>query len=240
MLLFIPCNNIRYCYGCIFQYISCYCLSIWDRLTEKDKENFNTSHVTVYLYSLFIAFLYSSFQYISCYCLSLSISGYVPLGLISIHLMLLFICSVYRVVLHNLSISIHLMLLFIISSWNGQTILNVFQYISCYCLSNRQNKRIKTGLISIHLMLLFIGFTQPVIIDKNKFQYISCYCLSKRQCVHFITYLIFQYISCYCLSTNLFVGGLEMTNFNTSHVTVYHSVRAIRKTMLQCKRLVFG
>ena len=98
-----------------FQYISCYCLSDSVKHTFFAKKNFNTSHVTVYqkclqvfavsfhisihLMLLFIPSGWKTvkydnvFQYISCYCLSLSISGYVPLGLISIHLMLLFIVS---------------------------------------------------------------------------------------------------------------------------------------------------
>ena len=77
---------------------------------------------------------------------------------------------------------------------------NIFQYISCYCLSYKCFFGNVWYIISIHLMLLFIGFTQPVIIDKNKFQYISCYCLSN------------------CLAS----FRLLLLHFNTSHVTVYH------------------
>ena len=55
------------------------------------------------------------------------------------------------------------------------------------------------GLISIHLMLLFIrtGILRTTI--KGIFQYISCYCLS-------------------VVSSNVI---LALTDFNTSHVTVY-------------------
>ena len=108
-----PCNNIRYCYGCIFQYISCYCLSNKDLLYQFQVPDFNTSHVTVYrttkevddyerkfqyisCYCLSIPRIrtfsaFSSFQYISCYCLSLPHLPHVFPRIISIHLMLLFI-----------------------------------------------------------------------------------------------------------------------------------------------------
>ena len=119
----------------------------------------------------------------------------------------------------------------------------VFQYISCYCLSNSIQP----------LKSLFV-----------KFQYISCYCLSDLQifllhCLrnfntsHVTVYRfppgftisvnryfntshvtvyhsgldfacdfpLFQYISCYCLSCHLSRLWLQWLHFNTSHVTVY-------------------
>ena len=75
----------------VFQYISCYCLSSRLALVAvfavisihlmllfitfleskiQTKENFNTSHVTVYLNPLLGITFNWSFQYISCYCLS--------------------------------------------------------------------------------------------------------------------------------------------------------------------------
>ncbi len=98
----------------LFQYISCYCLSIRTGKKEQSSYNFNTSHVTVYRqecinYGMTAdAFQYIScyclsqrntikegankqFQYISCYCLSskrINLRGVIH---ISIHLMLLFI-----------------------------------------------------------------------------------------------------------------------------------------------------
>ena len=140
----------------VFQYISCYCLSpshwewppgVWISIHlmllfigvkvsyPSGRENFNTSHVTVYLthYQTGISitiFQYIScyclsllpfrlydpvllFQYISCYCLSNSSDSYDHGTDISIHLMLLFIVSGDNLVPRPTIISIHLMLLFI-------------------------------------------------------------------------------------------------------------------------------
>ena len=58
--------------------------------------------------------------------------------------------------------------------------------------------------------------------STSKFQYISCYCLSvlyKRKKLGTTT---FQYISCYCLSSCSSNRDINTSNFNTSHVTVYH------------------
>ena len=120
-----------------FQYISCYCLSRSLQKVLCLLENFNTSHVTVYLQVFFNV-------RITC--------------LISIHLMLLFICclwqgskTIYPISIHlmllfiffhlfcycmALLISIHLMLLFISIAGKVREELALFQYISCYCLSN--------------------------------------------------------------------------------------------------------
>ena len=97
----------------------------------------------------------------------------------------------------------------------------VFQYISCYCLSNSIQP----------LKSLFV-----------KFQYISCYCLSDLQifllhCLrnfntshvtvypnvprHIAPNVAFQYISCYCLSNYVNYYSYNDYYFNTSHVTVY-------------------
>ena len=100
------------------------------------------------------------------------------------------------------SISIHLMLLFIAErrGWNACGIF-----------------------ISIHLMLLFIYFNSEHSSIHTIFQYISCYCLSfLTNYTHFII----------CISIHLmllFIGSLYssilflLTDFNTSHVTVYQS-----------------
>ena len=114
MLLFIiadyPDGNDHW----IFQYISCYCLSIW-----------NTPSVLPFL----------KFQYISCYCLSPYRCCYNRVSEISIHLMLLFIpkeCfrlqgwsdfnTSHVTVYHGSGVAI--------------PVLTPFQYISCYCLSS--------------------------------------------------------------------------------------------------------
>ena len=55
-----------------------------------------------------------------------------------------------------------------------------------------------------------------------RFQYISCYCLSIKLIIPVPRLEIFQYISCYCLSSLYSSILLRLTDFNTSHVTVYH------------------
>ena len=119
-----------------FQYISCYCLSLFCKVHGRIRIYFNTSHVTVYLLSLpcvyssthisihlmllFIGWQQSirndskKFQYISCYCLSFLLHSESDSFLISIHLMLLFI---------DVAVSLNVPV-----KW--------FQYISCYCLSD--------------------------------------------------------------------------------------------------------
>ena len=108
---------------------------------------------------------------------------------------------------------------------NGEPIeeeQDVFQYISCYCLSETHNSCANTRKISIHLMLLFIWvcfpiFNCPKIISIHLMLLfiLTAYqqgILSTRISIHlmllFITspvpspmvYAKFQYISCYCLS----------------------------------------
>ena len=136
MLLFIDVNEILFGPYVLFQYISCYCLSMIGLAKGDD---------------------HPVFQYISCYCLSSPLASIAVCKFISIHLMLLFIpkekqdnrieqifqyISCYclsdrseSATVSSTDISIHLMLLFITA--------NIIQiYIICQ--------------ISIHLMLLFI------------------------------------------------------------------------------------
>ena len=118
-------------------------------------------------------------------------------------------------------ISIHLMLLFISKGNPIWDEFNIFQYISCYCLSSsfltaksiclyfntshvtvyQQSHTITPhGIqISIHLMLLFIRKRISKNTEQEEFQYISCYCLSNQDHLHVY----------------------PLPHFNTSHVTVY-------------------
>ena len=54
----------------VFQYISCYSLSVKQGNTNTEKYSFNTSHVTLYLVRIVGRLWKSKFQYISCYSLS--------------------------------------------------------------------------------------------------------------------------------------------------------------------------
>ena len=98
----------------IFQYISCYCLSISSVLRKLIAIDFNTSHVTVYLYF----HLQDQLSQVDFNTSHVTVYQYFLLRIhqkthISIHLMLLFIRNVEK--LKNSEIE--------------------FQYISCYCLS---------------------------------------------------------------------------------------------------------
>ena len=119
-----------------------------------------------------------AFQYISCYSLSHSGNRTEDYSGVSIHLMLLFIGKELGYGSSGMWVSIHLMLLFIISKQRNRTCEILFQYISCYSLSemHRVDRKLSRGfntshvtlylrgggslwtfsVVSIHLMLLFI------------------------------------------------------------------------------------
>ena len=142
----------------VFQYISCYCLSASTASASTISSNFTTSHVTVYQWyydSRLFTFIDFNTSHVTVY--PELIQKWTMLKCISIHLMLLFIG------LFNLATK-------------G---CDSFQYISCYCLSytnhcfrlvhihfNTSHVTvylladsfvISINHISIHLMLLFIG-----------------------------------------------------------------------------------
>ena len=77
-------------------------------------------------------------------------------------------------------VSIHLMLLFIGYKIGNYCFFRLFQYISCYSLSQ------------------FLHTFEQI---NWKFQYISCYSLSSVCAFIFMLWIEFQYISCYSLST---------------------------------------
>ena len=100
----------------------------------------------------------------------------------------------------------------------------MFQYISCYSLSNRCFKDCPKTQVSIHLMLLFIYCRTSLLGNIKSFQYISCYSLSEQgertasvRC-RFNT----SHVTLYLLSALLIVQIL--LRFNTSHVTLYQDM----------------
>ena len=97
-------------------------------------------------------------------------------------------------------VSIHLMLLFIGYKIGNYCFFRLFQYISCYSLSQ------------------FLHTFEQI---NWKFQYISCYSLSSVCAFIFMLWIEFQYISCYSLSWILSYEGRKVLGFNTSHVTLY-------------------
>ena len=141
----------------MFQYISCYSLSVAPVVWYVLLWSFNTSHVTLYQENAVKPKCNPLFQYISCYSLSdyekygsvfnasfntshVTLYRYpYPLDnyplLVSIHLMLLFIEQYSSSMSLKNCVSIHLMLLFIVVLNRKCCSLHLFQYISCYSLS---------------------------------------------------------------------------------------------------------
>ena len=142
------------------------------------------------------------FQYISCYCLSRALKKLVNYIIISIHLMLLFIAffRLGQVTCLNFNTSHVTVYPLVLAEWKR---IDIFQYISCYCLSRSWIMGRYYQKISIHLMLLFIEIWKREQNDEGAFQYISCYCLSADSKRPQNCGLLFQYISCYCLSNEL-------------------------------------
>ena len=122
------------------------------------------------------------------------------------------------------------------------SILDSFQYISCYCLSDATIITHFLVSISIHLMLLFIQTdgdyityswhfnTSHVTVYRWMLQtwqdavFISIHLMLLFIGIEFVEISLvckFQYISCYCLSRAREILKLSLIYFNTSHVTVY-------------------
>ena len=114
MLLFISAPGIQRSVHRKFQYISCYCLSY--------AVKYNTPVVI-------------TFQYISCYCLSFC-SSRTALEYKDFNTSHVTVYQYrYLIYLVRIDISIHLMLLFILVHIETTLSIILFQYISCYCLS---------------------------------------------------------------------------------------------------------
>ena len=116
--------------------------------------------------------------------------------------MLLFIQRETEVICSEVPVSIHLMLLFIEVSGVGSAVVEAFQYISCYSLSNCKEYRLykQKGFNTSHVTLYLKSFIR-----------------------HFTRSFWFQYISCYSLSVGSSFSNLSISCFNTSHVTLYQS-----------------
>ena len=179
MLLFIDVNEILFGPYVLFQYISCYCLSMIGLAKGDD---------------------HPVFQYISCYCLSAStasastISSNFNTSHVTVY-QWYYDSRLFTFIDFNTS---HVTVYLLGSAF--APFFFAFQYISCYCLSRKYKivlyfslyfntshvtvylKHVlscKTRLyISIHLMLLFIINPLQDIRIVVGFQYISCYCLS--------------------------------------------------------------
>ena len=185
----------------MFQYISCYSLSIRRKYWRIPGISFNTSHVTLYPKQGAEFQSSHTFQYISCYSLSPCYQ----------HL-----CSPEH--------KFQYISCYSLSEDTFKSLVNpvMFQYISCYSLSSykmiertdkycfntshvtlylsgllrrlkpngcfntshvtlyreRRGRRFHRTGVSIHLMLLFIFTPLQIMLARLAFQYISCYSLS--------------------------------------------------------------
>ena len=120
------------------------------------------------------------FQNISCYCLTNTLLRSIFIANISKHLMLLFNIGVKLNHILLWAISKHLMLLFNTFTRSEPFFVNIFQNISCYCLTGNNDHDRELFLISKHLMLLFNALLPSDGLLANLFQNISCYCLTQR------------------------------------------------------------
>ena len=185
----------------IFQYNSCYCLSLLKRWISPISANFNTTLVIVYLHNATDKIIFEQFQYNSCYCLSMTPETFRMNRHLYFNTTLVI---VYREVYTGISItgiiSIQLLLLFIHKCGHQLLRLWEFQYNSCYCLS---------------------VMPEDVYEQVKKFQYNSCYCLSEWGRCSWYRIGKFQYNSCYCLSGVNFSFAFTFADFNTTLVIVY-------------------
>ena len=206
-----------------FQYITCYSLSFHSKGTSRRKK---------------------MFQYITCYSLStgVKLNDNEGLGFNTSHV------TLYRNV-HSWSwrlciVSIHHMLLFIFFSLEVICTRKLFQYITCYSLS--QVIQFVHVRFSPFQYITCYSLSRPerfiqVVIDL--FQYITCYSLSvvtpstvvstNLVSIHHMLLFItdcektlktlrsFQYITCYSLSQPQPLAAAALAGFNTSHVTLY-------------------
>ena len=163
-----------------FQYISCYSLSPTTPRNWRMQQSFNTSHVTLYR-------------------ILPDKSAFIPFGFNTSHVTLYQNIRLTRIKLSVCFNTSHVTLY----QHDQEDVMQklMFQYISCYSLSQKHQQKRRTKLVSIHLMLLFISFADPDPTSFSRFQYISCYSLSTVEKRLRVCKEMFQYISCYSLST---------------------------------------
>ena len=245
MLLFIEVKDQFGLEASLFQYISCYSLSVCPEPGCNVVVGFNTSHVTLYLQSSLSCRPQTqrfNTSHVTLYPLPEYQPSYNKIRFNTSHVTLyrkgncwiplLYWCfNTSHVTLYHLdfigatlciTVSIHLMLLFI---------TNCSKYCCDCCRFNTSHVTLyhvqieerPSVAVSIHLMLLFIektGEDKPV---KQQFQYISCYSLSKACVFEVDKKGLFQYISCYSLSIVHSGQLFSQSRFNTSHVTLYRN-----------------
>ena len=159
--------------------------------------------------------------------------------------MLLFIQRETEVICSEVPVSIHLMLLFIEVSGVGSAVVEAFQYISCYSLSNCKEYRLykQKGFNTSHVTLYRKPGTAKLPAESSfNTSHVTLYHIrlvrkasADRVSIHLMLLFIgfssnhrysgcqFQYISCYSLSALRVLSMYQKLSFNTSHVTLYPS-----------------
>ena len=142
----------------MFQYITCYSLSTVDSNLCAVSSRFNTSHVTLYLWQQKQVHLWNSFNTSHVTLYHWPIFPGTHYSLVSIHHMLLFICS---------------------RQDSGENVPG-FQYITCYSLSKKRVRK-NTGRILFQYITCYSLSTRYHGWWRRgkRFQYITCYSLSK-------------------------------------------------------------
>ena len=171
----------------VFQYITCYSLSI----DHPKYGQYVWMFQYITCYSLSVCpdvqfFGYKVFQYITCYSLS---------NLQSSKIIVCRSFNTSHVTLYP-------------DGLEEDEYIYLFQYITCYSLSNYNCSRTADSFVSIHHMLLFILAFDTQWLSKFMFQYITCYSLSLDQAGLIFAICLFQYITCYSLSTCAGLQGI--------------------------------
>ena len=148
---------------------------------------------------------------------------------ISIQLLLLFIVILSALFKYWLNFNTTLVTVYRVNT-AGKTLVALFQYNSCYCLSEfifdalEARKDFNTTLVTVYqrsrigCMCPSVNFNTTLVtvypsllrcsVTLLPFQYNSCYCLSLGFVLIYATFKRFQYNSCYCLSLIGIAGEL--------------------------------
>ena len=234
MLLFIEGTKDTIDNSGKFQYISCYSLSGRHSKIRLRSYCFNTSHVTLYRKWIWKR-LWK--------------------GLVSIHLMLLFIfvkCASDAVMRTFQYISCYSLS----TCWKPCISEVKFQYISCYSLSTKKRKLVISlrcfntshvtlylltlsllealGHVSIHLMLLFIDMQATGMWRQQSFNTSHVTLYRQRAGKIWQTVICFNtsHVTLYQDKSISIIR--KQTRFNTSHVTLYQNVDRVVKLCIRC------
>ena len=184
----------------LFQYISCYSLSWSFSSPFGSSQGFNTSHVTLYQ-CCYVRNLSYTLRFNTSH-VTLYLNGSYSdnsSNVVSIHLMLLFICMAYRLTGQKTCFNTSHVTLYQINTKSQDALLKCFNtsHVTLYQKRVRTCKKLVS--VSIHLMLLFIqvDVLQPIGNQCFNTSHVTLYQLKEKT---YYQLRKFQYISCYSLS----------------------------------------